>query len=146
LVQTVRRTPNAHLTAEGISLKQQATLGFTLAQQYASSQRATEMAAAADQARARRIWIALGLSESASNVEADVALLNTAILQILSENPKDLDEIEAGWKAAAVDEPKLARIDQEKVIPFIAHVGLGHPWQPSEPQVTDAEPEGNPVQ
>ena len=114
LVKMVKSTPNARLTAEGISLKQQAKIGFDLAKRFALSERATQLAAAADQARARRIWIALGLPEAAGNLETDVALLNSAILQILSENLKSIDEIESNWKAVALKSPSSQALTRER--------------------------------
>jgi hypothetical protein len=109
--------PTAQLTAEGVSMKEQARLGLELAKNFRSSERATQLAAAADEARARRFWLALGLPEGV-NVQTEAARLDSALRQIISKEPKNSLEIRSHWNALVGKDPTLASIDQERLFPF----------------------------
>ena len=139
LSKVLSSNPTAQLTAEGVSMKEQARLGLELAKKFKSSERAAQLAAAAAEAKARRFWLALGLPEGV-NVQTEAARLNSAIRQIISKEPKNSLEIRSHWNALVGKDSTLVSIDEEKVIPFLAHLCFGVSWQAAEPKVADSEP------
>lgn len=146
LAQELSRKPGAQLTADGLSIKNQAALGFELARSYRASEAAKQLTDSAEEAKARYFWLALELPERTSDLRAEVCWLSSALDQIASKEPKDALEIHRLWRAQLEREPKLAEIEEEKVVSFLSHVCLGAPWQRAEPKPTDPEPLGNPPQ
>jgi hypothetical protein len=125
-------SPNATLNAEGLRLRNQARTGFGPAQCFAASERANQHRMYSERARARRLWIQLGLAEPDGDWNEQAQLLANALGNILMQPPKTPEAIEACWDVVSAVEPRLAVLDRQKIGRFLEHRLLGRPWQAAE--------------
>jgi hypothetical protein len=121
MLHRVAITPNAHLTSDGLRLKNQAQAGFEPANQFVQSERAKQISQQAYSARIRSIWRRVGLHPPADRWDehADKLIKGMVRVQELSGNVPE--RIEGCWLEVAKDDQDLNALPSSLIRQFLVN-------------------------
>ena len=121
ILHKVAITPNAHLTSDGLRLKNQAAAGFEPANQFAQSERAKQISQQAYSARVRSIWRRIGLHPPADRWDERADKLINAIIRVQELSGNAPDRIEPCWLDVAKGDQDLSGVPSSSIRQFLVN-------------------------